>query len=113
MLGIRQTRINKSKKLIISLPLAEVLLRLCQLCLEVVVVQVGGAVGFGVEEIQVKEHSKDVVGGERQKEEAVAHCPREGSEEAEDYPIGEPFLGPLAVLGFECLRGGKVTLKVM
>lgn len=66
-----------------------------------------------MEEVQVEEHAKDVVGGERQKEEGVADCPGEGGEEPEDYPVGEPFFGLLIVLGFEGLSGGSGTLKVM
>lgn len=66
-----------------------------------------------MEEVQVEEHAKDVVGGEGQKEEAVADCPGEGGEESEDYPVGQPFFGLLAVLGFEGLSGWMRTLKVM
>jgi hypothetical protein len=96
-----------------SLLLAKVLPSFYQLLSEVGIVDIGCAVGAGVEEVQVEQHAEDVVGGEREEEEGVSNRPGEGCEETEDDPVGQPLLGLLSILGLECLRGRGSTLKVM
>ncbi len=91
----------------------EVVLYFHEFVAEVVVVEVGGAVGGGVEEVEVQEDAEDVVGGQTEEEEEIAGGACEGREETEDDPVGQPLLSAAALPAVQRLPQPTATLKVM
>ena len=82
---------------------AKVVLHFHEFIAEVVVVEVGGAVGDGVEQVEVQEDAEHVVGGQTEEEEEIAGCPRESREETEHDPVGQPLLSATALTAVQRL----------
>jgi hypothetical protein len=66
-----------------------------------------------VKEEDEEADSEDVVCTDRQEEEDRAGDAGESSEEAENYPVGQPLLAFFRVVAGEGLRRDESTLKVM